>query len=71
MPRHVMIAPEDNGLWVSAKYEERGFMFAVDDEAFHAKMHGMNYKITKKEPVTLCGFDGFWYDYEAEGKPLF
>lgn len=46
-------------------------MFAVDDEAFHAKMHGMNYKITKKEPVTLCGFDGFWYDYEAEGKPLF
>ncbi len=63
-----MILPHDTGGggWVNAKYELHGFLFAASNEEFHEKMCGLICTITKKEPVTLCGFDGFWYTFEAE-----
>ncbi len=62
-----MIAPEESGGWTPEKYEVAGFYFAKDDEDFHQKMRGMKYDITRKEPVNLCGIDGFWYSFKAEG----
>lgn len=61
-----MISMEPLSGWTSAKYEVAGFYFAENDEKFHAYMNGMKYEITKKEPVNLCGVDGFWYSYRAE-----